>query len=251
MKWPSVILLPMACATHAESWVEAGLDHQQFSSGASSAETSYVAASSKQATRTIYGELDHFERYDHIDTQGTLGIYQKVTGTGTLHLETALAPGAQIKPRTSLYGGWYQKLPQGWTVEPGMQYTHYVSDLDPQSRVNLTVDRYSLATEKYISNWRLVYVIADVRLAGNSALNQRLQADRFYGDHNRIGVGYAWGDDQERDTSQVTTTPVKTVYVTGQHAFSPRWNLIWQVQQIDQGNLYRQRGARIGVRYLF
>jgi len=242
MKRTPLILLLAMTGAHAESWLEGGLDHQHYSSGPAAGDTAYVAGSHREADRTLYGELLHYERFDHIDTQATAGIYQRMTADGKLHLEGSISPEALIKPRSAFYAGWYQALSRGWAIEPALQRLNYAT---------VSVSRYSLLTEKYIGNWRGAYAVADVQLNGSSALNQRLQGDWFYGDRSRVGAGVAWGDDQESLASGVVKTPVRSVFVAGQHELSPRWSLTWQIQQIDQGDLYRQRGIRLGARYQF
>lgn len=236
------LLAISALPAAADDWVEAGLDQQRYTNNAPAADTAYVAATHRDSQRVIYGELVDYRRFGEVDQQATAGIYQQLTGSGKLHLEGSLAPGASIKPRGNAYAGWYQSLPGGWALEPGVQHTRYAT---------VDVERYNLNVEKYIGNWRGFYAIADVHLAGSTALAQRVQLDWFYGTRSRVGLGHAWGDDQESLPGGVIKTPVRSEFLAGQHELGPRYSLIWQLQQIDQGALYRQHGGRLGIRIFF
>jgi len=240
------LLLIAACALPApvlaDDWVEAGFDHQRYTNSAPSADTQYLAATHRDKQRVIYGEALQYQRFGQTDIQATAGIYERLTPTGQLHLETSLAPDAVIKPRSNVYAGWYQALPGGWAVEPGAQATRYAT---------VHVERYSLNVEKYVGNWRFLYGVADVHLADSTALNQRVQTDWFYGERSRVGIGYGQGDDQESLPAGVVKTAVRSEFIAGQHELGQRLSLIWQLQQTDQGTLYTQRGGRLGIRVIF
>ncbi len=237
-----VVLSAWAMPAVAQTWVEAAVDHQRYSRGFPSANTHSVSASHRSEARTVYGELQRFERFGLIESQSTVGLYEQVTATGQLHLEASGTPDAVIKPRFAGYAGWYQALPEGWAVEPGLQIIRYQT---------VDVRKQSMLVEKYAGAWRWAAALARIELQSESELNYRLQGDWFYGERSRLGAGVAWGDDQESLPNGVLKTPVRSAFVGGQHEVSSAWSLTWSLQQVDQGDLYRQRGGRFGVRYHF
>ncbi len=224
-------------------WVELSADYQDYSKNFRSAQTYTMAGSLKPATRTLYGEVSDYQRGDAHDTPVQLGLYQNMTPSGQLHVEGSWTTNPLIKPKHQEYVGWYQSLPSGWTVEPGYQWTSYNS---------VDVEKASLTVEKYWQAFRFAYGVARVTLNGESAFNQRLQADWFYRDGNKLSTGIANGDDQEvLDTGVVIQTPVSSYFLAGEHRVASQWQVLWQAQHTDQGNVYRQQGARIGIRYQF
>ncbi len=229
-------------AVMAEAWLEAGSERQHFDNGNDDATIQSLVASYKVRDRVVYGELTHQDRFGRQDTSALLGAYVPLTRRGQLHVEASVTPDPELKPRHTAYAGWYQSLPGGWALEPGVQSTQYR---------DLRVARYSLNVERYLSNWRLLYGIADVHLEGSSSLNHRVQADYYYGERNHIGVGHAWGDDQESLPGGVITTPVRSHYLSGQHQIAPRLSILYLIQDTEQGSLYRQTGGRFGLRYHF
>lgn len=235
-------LLSMATAVQAENWIEIGSERQHFDNGQDDATIQSISGSYQGTDRVVYGEVSHHDRFGKQDTVAMAGLFQHLTAAGQLHLEASVSPDPELKPRNTVYAGWYQTLPKGWTLEPGAQITEYE---------DLRVERYSLNIERYLANWRLFYGIADVRLDDSSGLNHRAQADYYYGERNHIGIGHAWGDDQESLPTGVIKTPVKSYYLTGQHQLSPRLSLLYQIQDTEQGTLYRQTGGRIGLRFHF
>lgn len=235
-------LLVTALPVLAEDWLEVGHERQVYDNDAPDADTSYVGGSWTQDRQVVYGELSQYRRFNSRDVQTLIGGYAPLTRSGQLHAEGSFSNKPDIKARSQVYAGWYQVLPGGWTVEPGVQRTRYSEQ---------QVTRYSVNVERYIANWRLLYGIADVRLDHESSRNQRVQADYYHGQRNRIGVGYAWGDDLESLPVGVVSTPVQSLFLTGQYQLTPHVSMTWQVQETDQGTLYRQTGGRLGIRYQF
>lgn len=224
-------------------WIGLSADYQDYSKNFRSAQTYSLAASLKQADRTLYGEVSDYRRGDARDVPVLLGVYQNITASGQLHLEASGAVDPLLKPEHQEYVGWYQSLPAGWTLEPGYQWTAYAS---------VNVEKASLAVEKYWQSFRFAYAAARVTLNGEQAWNQRLQADWFHREGSKLSVGVAEGDDQEvLDTGVVIQTPVSSYFIAGEHRISPQWQALWQLQHIDQGDIYRQQGARVGIRYQF
>lgn len=224
-------------------WVELSADYQHYSKGLSAAQTLSVAGSLKHATRTLYGEVSDYQRGEAHDAPIQVGAYQSLTATGSLHVEGTWTANPLIKPKHQAYLGWYQSLPGGWTVEPGYQWTSYET---------VSVEKASVVFEKYVGAYRFVYGAGQVSLAGETAFNHRLQADWFYRDQDKLSAGFAFGDDQEvLPNGQVIQTPVRNYFVAGAHSLSPTWQLLWQLQHTDQGDIFRQQGARLGIRHQF
>lgn len=247
MKTRVTLLMTLCCmplmAVADNGWLSYSVDYQDYSKDFRSARSHTLAGSLKQAERTLYGEVSDYRRGNAHDVPVQLGIYQKITERGQLHVEGSWAANPQIKPKHQEYVGWYQALPSGWTVEPGYQWTRY-------QRVG--VEKASVAVEKYWQSFRFAYGVARVTLNGESAFNQRLQTDWFYREDSKLSAGVAEGDDQEvLDTGVVIQTPVSSYFLAGEHRISPQWQVLWQLQQSDQGDIYRQRGARLGIRYQF
>lgn len=223
--------------------IEISSEHQRYSNGFNSAQNQTVAASLKQSTQTFYGEISDYQRGDAHDLPVQIGLYKKLTNNGRLHLEGTRTAHPMIKPEHQEYVGWYQSLPAGWTIEPGYQWTSY-------SRTD--VEKANITIEKYSQSFRFAYAIARVTLNGERALNHRLQADWFYRDTHKLSAGIAQGKDQDvLDTGLVIQTAVNSYFLAGEHSLFRDWQMLWQVQLTDQGNIYRQQGARLGIRYQF
>lgn len=230
-------------ATANSGRIEFSTDYQHYSNGFNSAQSYTVAGSLKQASHTFYGEVSDYQRGDAHDLPIQIGLYKNITAKAQLHVESTMTASPLIKPEHQTYVGWYQSLPAGWTVEPGYQWTRY-------PRVD--VEKASVVIEKYWQNFRFAYAAARVTLNGERALNHRLQADWFYHDNNKLSAGMAHGDDQDvLDTGLVIQTPVSSYFLAGERSISREWQVIWQLQITDQGNIYRQQGARLGIRYQF
>ncbi|MES2719698.1 MAG: YaiO family outer membrane beta-barrel protein [Pseudomonadota bacterium] len=239
----AALLLSPLMAIADTGWVELSADYQDYSNGFSSAQTYALSGSLKQATRTLYGEVSDYRRGDAHDTPVQLGIYQQITASGQLHAEGTLTASPLLKPEHQAYVGWYQSLPSGWTIEPGYQWTSYNT---------VDVEKASVIVEKYWQAYRFAYGAARVTLNGERAFNHRLQADWFYRDNSKLSAGLSRGDDQEvLDTGVVIQTPVSNYFLAGEHPLAKQWQLLWQLQHTDQGNIYRQQGARLGIRYQF
>jgi len=237
-----VSAMPLLASANS-GWVELSTDYQDFTKGFQSAQTHTLAASLKQEGRTIFGEISDYHRGNVRDLPITLGAYQAITSTGSLHVEGTWTSNPVIKPKHQQYVGWYQSLPQGWTIEPAYQWTQFNT---------VDVERASVVVEKYWRDYRLVYGAARVTLADDSAFNHRVQVDWFYRDQNKLSAGFAFGDDQEvLPSGQVIQTPVRNYFIAGAHSLTPEWQMLWQLQQTDQGDVYRQQGARLGIRYQF
>lgn len=242
-----ILIITVCCspliAVADSGWVELSADYQDYSKNFRSAQTYTVAGSLKQDTRTLYGEVSDYQRGDAHDVPIQLGLYQQLTTSGQLHAEVNVATDPLIKPAHQEYIGWYQSLPAGWTIEPGYQWTHYNT---------VDVEKASLTVEKYWQAFRFAYGAARVTLNNENAFNQRVQADWFYRDGSKLSTGLARGDDQEvLDTGVVIQTPVSSYFLAGEQRITNQWQVLWQLQHIDQGNIYRQQGARIGIRYQF
>lgn len=237
-----ILCLPLNAVADS-GWIGLSADYQDYSKDFRSAQTYSLAGSLKQATRTLYGEVSDYQRGDARDLPVLLGLYQNITPSGQLHVEGSWTANPMLKPEHQEYVGWYQSLPSGWTVEPGYQWTSYNS---------VDVEKASLAVEKYWQTFRFAYGVARVTLNGEQAFNQRLQADWFYRDGDKLSAGVAQGDDQEvLDTGVVIQTPVSSYFLAGEHRLASQWQMLWQVQHTDQGDIYRQQGARLGIRYQF
>jgi YaiO family outer membrane protein len=235
-------LLPLQALAN-NGWVELSADYQHYSKGLSAAQTLSLNGSLKQEGRTIFGEISDYQRGNAHDLPIQLGLYQSVTATGSLHVEGTWTANPLIKPKHQEYVGWYQSLPQGWTIEPGYQWTTYES---------VSVEKASVVVEKYLGAYRFVYGAGQVSLAGEKAYNHRLQADWYYRDQEKLSAGIALGDDQEvLPNGQVIQTPVRNYFLAGTHNLNAKWQWLWQLQHTDQGDIFRQQGVRLGIRHQF
>lgn len=243
----SFLLLGVALTSnaYADYWLETGAEFQHYTNGRANANIQYVAGSWSQDELTIYGDVTRSDRFERVDSQFTLGTYLPVTQNGKLHLETRLSPSQNLAPGHVIYAGYYWAAGNGWTFEPSYQVTSF-SDL--------RIHRTALATEKYTGPWRFAYQIANVNLRKDNALNHQVRADYFWNDFDRTGVFYAFGDEQEAaelDPNAVNLTAVKAYGITGMQQLTGPWMLTYTVSQTQQGNIFTQTGARLGVRRSF
>jgi len=227
-----------------DSWIEAGHQEQYNDNNSSDALTTYIAASTKTKNNlTLYGELSNFERFGRADEQAMLGTYAPITASGQWHGELSASNSADLRPIRSAYAGWYQTLPRGWTIEPGLQSKRYDN--------STIVERYSFTTEYYFSAWRLAYSIAEIHQEASSSLNHRIQTDYYYSNRSRIGIGYGWGEDIESLPGGIFKTSVQSLYLTGQYQLNKKFNLVYQANNTKYESLYNQVGWNLGLRYFF
>lgn len=237
-------LLVASPLAQAAGWWEVGGEVSRFTNDRPSANISYAAASWSQSDTTVYGEASRVERFGVVDSQFMLGTYLPLTSTGKLRLEGRVSPSPEVLAKNAYLIGYYQALPQGWTVEPTYQETRFDQ---------LTIRRLGWSTEKYVGPWRLAHQIASVELRGERALNQQLRVDHFHSDTDRIGLFYAFGTDQEENEPGgiINKTRVDAYGITGQQTLAGPWRLTYTVSQLRQGDSFTETGVRLGIRRQF
>jgi YaiO family outer membrane protein len=240
-----VLSLVLPIDATASYWLESGAEFQHYTNGRANANIQYVAGSWAQNDLTVYGDVTRTDRFERVDSQFTLGSYIPITQNGKLHLEARLSPSQNLLPGHVLYAGYYWAAGHGWTFEPSYQVTSF-SDL--------RIERTALVTEKYTGPWRFAYQLANVSLRNDNALNHQIRADYFWNDVDRTGLFYAFGDEQEAaelDPNAVTLTSVKAYGITGMQRLTDQWMLTYTVSQTQQGDIFTQTGARLGLRRSF
>lgn len=191
-----------------------------------------------------YVTLRQTDRFDLTDEELGLGVYlPKPDGWG-LTLEASLSPDADVLPESSLSLGITAPLAKGWVGQFGVRRSAYSED-----DVNLV----RLGTEYYWGNFRAAYTIYHGQLVGSdSGISHLLQADYYYGDGSRIGMGLAKGQEASRiDPTTVIVSDVETVSLVGEHWLSPTWGISYSLGEFEQGSFYTRKAARLGfiVRY--
>ena len=80
-----------------------------------------------------------------------------------------------------------------------------------------------------------------------------MRLDRYYAERSSIGVAFTTGKEAENvgPPLGIVTTEVDSISLLGRHWLDARWAVTYELLAHEQGDLYRRRGLRLGVRYGF
>ena len=226
--------------------VETGFTRENLTNGLPSWSSLYVEGLHRYGERhVLYGVLRRTSRFDLEDTEATAGLYYPLDAAWTLNVEGGASPDHNVLPRYTAYGQLHRMLGSGWGAAVGYRHTEYTLS---------GVDVASALLERYWGSWRAAYTLYSGRPEGaSSAPSHRFQLEHFYGDRARIGLSYTTGRETENvgPPRGLITSDVRELMLAGQHWFSRQWAVTYELLTHEQGDLYRRRGGRLGLRYAF
>jgi YaiO family outer membrane protein len=173
-----------------------------------------------------------------------LGMYYPLGDHSTGLLEVQGSPTHKILPTWSAFIEFEHMLAHGWGVHLGLRHTDYPESFSDMGNITL---------ERYWSNYQAVYTfsLSHVQDAGYGE-SHRFQAYYYYGERNRIGVGYSFGKEVEKiDQNRVEVSQVNSYTVLGRHWLDNSWAVTYEISVVEQGDIYTRRGMRVGLRRSF
>lgn len=228
------------------SEMELGATHEKLSAGHSDWRSVYIEGAHTLGERqTVYGAVRETTRFGLRDMEESIGYYHPLAPDWTALAEASVSQQHQVLPKYSLFGQLFRTLPEGWVLSLGLRRSAYTA-----SGVNLTV----AGIERYWGNFRGSYTLYSGRPDGApSGQAHRFQLNYYYGERSTVGLSIAAGREVENVGPPVgiVTTDVRDLTFTGRHWLRPDWAISWDVLAHEQGDLYRRRGVRIGIRHRF
>lgn len=225
--------------------IEAGIAHDSLDRGLEDWRSFYVTGLHRlDEGKRIYGGVRETTRFGLQDSEIQAGISIPWASRWTGAIEATYSGTHRVLPKSALRGDIGYSLADGWLAWGGLKHTEYAD-----AKVDLT----SLSVERYWDKFRAAYTLSNSRLdSGGSATTHRMQADYFYGDRNRIGLGYVSGQEVENlGQSGVLSSDVRSVFMVGTHWFAPQWGVSYELNQHRQGDSYTRKGISLGIRRLF
>jgi YaiO family outer membrane protein len=243
----SAIAAEAATAAHvASTEIEIGGSHETLTGGRADWTSVYVEAVHRPAARqAIYGTLRETRRFSQSDTEGSLGVYYPLAATWTLVVEGSASPTHRVLPRYAAYAQLQKLLPAGWNLGVAFRHSEYTT-----AGTNLG----AFSVERYWGNFRGAYTLYVGRPEGApSASAHAFQLGYYYGDRDYVTLSHTTGREVENvgSPSRIVTTDVSSWSISGRHWIAANWAVTYELLTHDQGDLYRRRGGRVGLRYGF
>ena len=227
--------------------IEAGLSREMLTGGGSDWESRYLEGAYRFGDgRTLHGLLRETERFDLRDTEVMAGLYWPLARSWTALIEASGSETHRVLPRSSAYGELHLAFGQGWGAKAGLRHSKFT---------NAEVDVRVLGLERYFGAWRAAFTLFSGRPEGAANWEEahQLRLDRYYGERSSIGVAFASGREAENvgPPLGIIVSDVESLALLGRHWLSNSWALSYELVTHEQGDLYRRRGFRIGVRHGF
>lgn len=224
--------------------LEAGAGRESLSRGADW-KSAYLEAEQKFAERrVVYGALRATERFGQDDRDWMAGFYHPLDERWTLNAEAGTSPSHHVLPAESLALNLQRQLGDGWGVGFGGRHTGY-ADADTNAA--------SLNVERYFGAYRAAYTYTTTHLGGAGASpSHRVQLSHYYGERSNVGLAASRGKEAENvPPGGVVTSEVRAVALVGRHWLDGAWALSYEAIAHEQGDFYRRRGLRLGLRRAF
>ena len=227
--------------------LEAGLSRETLSGGRADWESRYLEGAWRfGARKTLYGALRETERFGLSDSEALAGLYFPLGAAWTALAEASRSDTQRVLPRSSLYGELHYAFGSGWGVKAGLRHSEFSA---------AGVDVRVLGAERYFAAWRAAYTLYSGRPEGAAEWQEahQVRLDRYYGERSSIGVAFTTGRETENvgPPLGIVVSPVDNLTLIGRHWLSKAWALSYELLAHEQGDLYRRRGLRLGVRYGF
>ena len=238
--------VPAIAGMPSRTEVEFGGSHESLTNGLPDWSSVYLeAAHTFKERHTLYGGLRETRRFGLDDTEAYGGLYYPLAKTLTGVLEGSASPTYNVLAKYSFGLQLLKSLPASWGIAGGIRHSEYSL---------AAADVASLTLERYWSNFRGAYTLYSGRPEGSSsAAAHRFQLVYYYGDRDWAGISYTTGREVEYvgPPRGTITSEVRDWTLSGRHWFAPRWAISYDLLTHEQGDLYRRRGGRVGIRHIF
>lgn len=225
--------------------VEAGLTYEELTGDNADWKSGYVEASHSFAPRqALNGTLRETERFGLRDVEIAAGYHHPLSASWAGLLELTHSPEHNVLPKASIFGQLLWQAGAGWVASGGLRHAEYT---------DTGIDVLIGSVERYWGSFRAGYTVYNGRPEGaDSATAHRLSLDHYYyGERSSIGVSVTGGREVENvgPPAGVVTSAVRSLAIVGRHWFGPGWAISYEALYHEQGDLYRRRGIRLGLRH--
>lgn len=236
----------LAAAPALGAELEAGASVERLSGGREDWRSAYLeAAHTLSERRALYGGARETERFGLRDTEAWAGHDFPLDARWSLQLEASTSPTHRVLPRLGAFAQLQRRLGDGWMASAGLRYRDYDA-----GRTN----QLTAGAERYWGAWRGAYTLYLGRPDGGSTqAAHRVQLDRYYGARNSAGLSLAGGREAENQgpPAGIVTSDIRAVALVGRHWLDAHWALAYELGWHEQGDFYRRRGLRLGIRRAF
>lgn len=240
----SLAFLLSAPVAGAENLAHATLDWDDLSGSRSAWQGQRVGLEHRAEDYTAGIESRWTRRFDRSDRELSGYAYLSLSEGWDARLRASYSDTASVLPRYSLESGLSRGFGDGWVAHLGYRSSDY-------STGEVGMGLFTL--ERYIGRFRLAYSLYAVHLeGGGDGRSHLVRADRYYGERSRIGLGLSIGDVVERvGAASLLVSRTDGLVILGEHWFSERWAIRWDLGQHDLEGLYRRSGISVGLVHRF
>lgn len=221
--------------------MESGIVYESLDNDFSDWREHYVTLDQKlESGKSVYGRLRHSERFDNRDQELMAGVYIPVADRWTTAIEASIAPESAILPRWTLFGLAQRTLPGGYVVHGGWRHSDYQDS---------SVELLSASIERYWGTYHASTTLYAAIVDGTRPVfSHGAKLERYYGRRNRLGLGLGFGLQAESiGEGLVRVNRVTTISIGGTHWLNGNWSIVWDIENLQQGGLYRKRRLRVGL----
>lgn len=225
-----------------ETLIEIGSSYEFVNQNRADWQMYYFSLNHKFSTgQVLYGTASAVRRFEVTDPNFMIGLFTPLNKSRRwmATFEAAGSPNHEILPTASLFGQLQRNFGKGWVGSAGIRHNRYPNDI-----VNMGV----FGVEKYFSAYRGAYTLYVAHLNGKgTAASHVFQGNYYYGEHNSVGAGFAFGQEIESVPGGLIKTDVLDFSVTGRHWMNKKWGLSYVALWHRQGRFYTRSGGQIGV----
>jgi YaiO family outer membrane protein len=250
MTRPFAILGLLAAATAARgAELELGYGHEFLTRGyadwrVTSLEAAWQPDGPSAGAGLLLRELERFgERDVELGAAGHVPLGRK----WDLALAVSGCPTHEFMPLVSGAVQLQYAIGGGFVTTTGFKWSRYETDL---VSTGAGIGRFGI--ERYFGAHRVSWTgyLATVTEAWSAS--QRVAWDLYYGERDRIGLGFAAGREIESTGSgPPLIKPVLSAALAGRHWIAADWAITYELGVQRQGDLYTRTGGRIGLRRRF
>lgn len=228
--------------------IATGLGYDNLSKGRDNWQAAYVQAKYVDCDKYSYHTgYEYVNRYNTGDSEYHIGVNLPFKHF-SLGAEYRYAGADGILAKDGM------RLELNYTISKGvvMLLRHQQRDYG-----DIRTSASGLGIDYYFSDYQIsllrdwIGTKSDIREYDDAAVNQ-LRLSWYYGDRQHIGLIFASGDELSYDnSSNPPFSKINSLIVTGKHALSSQWALVYELKRHQQGDFFNQTGARLGVQFRY
>lgn len=224
--------------------IEVGGGYDHLSNNRAPWNSQYLLFSKQFQPRTsLYGGVQHTERFDLDDVQLHLGGYLPLADRWTADLEAGYSPTGRVLPQHYEMVHVQRSFDGGLNLGAGYRFREYAT---AQTHAAL------FTAEQYLSSFRLAYTYSPSFVRNQTAHNHNVQLGYWYSDYSFVNLSYGIGNELNNIIPfGVVSAQVESYGINGRHWITPTWAITWSFGHQRQGHFYDRTGGHIGIRWAF